>query len=184
MIALTFDDGFRSNMAAAEELSRRGVSACFYMPTGVIGLTQQDQVDSFFGRRQAEGVMTWDDLEHLTSLGHVIGSHCVHHRPLADAASKAEAEEEVKLSVQTLRERLGTCDHFAWPFGGLRHAPTSDVVRWCAEAGVVAASGVRGRNTDRTFTRTGYLLRDAVDLKWIGTDFRVFSTHRYLAERR
>ncbi|WP_370518848.1 polysaccharide deacetylase family protein [Microlunatus sp. Gsoil 973] len=171
-------------MAAAEELSRRGVSACFYVPTGVIGLTQQGEVDSFFGRRQAEGVMTWDDLEHLVSLGHVVGSHGVHHRPLADAASQTDAEAEVKLSVQTLRERLGTCEHFAWPFGGLRHAPTSEVVRWCSEVGVVAASGVRGRNTDRTFNQTGYLLRDAVDLRWIGTDFRVFSAHRYLAEQR
>lgn len=184
MISLTFDDGFSSNLDAAEALARRGLSACFYVPTGVVGLESQDEVDSFFGRRQAEGVMTWADLEHLVELGHVVGSHCVHHRPMVDAASNAEAADEIAESVATLRARLGACEHFAWPFGGLRHAPVADVVRWSREIGVIPASGVRGRNTDTSFSRSGYLLRDAVDLRWIGTDFEVFSTRHHASTQR
>jgi peptidoglycan/xylan/chitin deacetylase (PgdA/CDA1 family) len=176
MIALTFDDGFRSNLDAARALTERGVSACFYVPTDVPGKTQTE-VDTFFRRPQAEGVMTWADLEELRDSGHVVGSHCREHLPLSTMDS-ARAEDQIKGSIEVLRERLGEAGHFAWPFGSLAHAPVADVLRWCTEIDVLAASGVRGRNTTELFGRRGYLSRDAVDLDWIGSDFDTFVTRQ------
>ena len=179
-VALTFDDGFASNMAAARALASRGVSACFYLPTDVIGL-DDDAVDRFFRRPQAEGAMTWDDVEELRTLGHVVGSHCKQHLPLADM-SLAAAEDQVKGSVDVLRDRLGEVGHFAWPFGALSHAPVEAVRGWCREIDVLPASGVRGRNTPELLQRRGYLSRDAVDLRWLAADYRVFTSrsHRRL----
>jgi peptidoglycan/xylan/chitin deacetylase (PgdA/CDA1 family) len=177
LIALTFDDGFRSNLAAARALSDRGLGACFYVPTDVVGASQ-DETDRFFRRPQPEGVMTWAEVEGLVEAGHEVGSHCRQHVPLS-GLSPAAAEDQVKGSVEVLRERLGTARHFAWPFGGLKHAPVEEVVRWCAEVDVLPASGVRGRNTPALISRRGYLSRDAVDLNWLGTDYEVFVSRSF-----
>ena len=76
-VALSFDDGFASNLDMARRLARLGVAACFYVPTDVIGLDKAAS-DAFFGRPQAEGVLGWADLEELLRLGHVVGSvRCV-----------------------------------------------------------------------------------------------------------
>lgn len=181
MVALTFDDGFASNLVAARALAERGLDACFYVPTSVVGLPKHES-DAFFGRDQDEGVMTWTGLEELRSAAHVVGSHCRRHLALTGMPA-AEAEDQIKGSVEVLRERLGETRHFAWPFGSLAHAPVENVLRWCAEIDVVAASGVRGRNTVARYHRRGYLSRDAVDLRWLELDYRVFVTraHRRLA---
>lgn len=171
-LALSFDDGFRSNMRAAAMLDERGISAIFYVPTDVIG-TGKAASDAFFRRPQAEGVMSWADLETLRDRGHLVGSHCRQHLPLV-SFSEAAAEDQLKGSVEALRERLGPTHHFAWPFGGLSHAPVTKVVRWSAEIGVVPASGIRGRNLSHRLELAGFLRRDAVDPRWIATDLDVF----------
>lgn len=177
LLALTFDDGFRSNLDAARALTDRGIKACFYVPTGIVGAAQ-DEVDRFFRRPQPEGVMTWEDLEELRRDGHVVGSHCRQHVPLSQLPL-SEAEDQVKGSVEELRGRLGMADHFAWPFGSLADAPVDRVVRWCAEMDVLAASGIRGRNTPELMDRRGYLSRDAVDLRWLATDLDVFTARSF-----
>lgn len=172
-ISLTFDDGFKSNLAVARALSDRDLKACFYVPTDVIGLNKSDS-DTFFGRPQVEGVMDWDDLEELTNLGHAVGSHCRQHKALS-SMSTAEAEDQVKGSIAVLRARLGRSDHFAWPFGSLAHAPVDYVLRWCADISVVPASGVRGVNTLERFAAERYFRRDAVSLARLERDIQVFS---------
>ena len=101
-------------------LADHGISACFYVPTDVVGL-DQPAVDRFFRRPQVEGVMTWDHLGGLVDAGHIVGSHCKQHLPLIDV-SHDEGEEQIKGSVEVLRERLGVAEHFAWPFGALAYA--------------------------------------------------------------
>ncbi len=180
-VALSFDDGFRSNLDAAAMLTERGVSGVFYVPTDVVGLDKTAS-DTFFGRPQAEGVVTWADLELLRDTGHEVGSHCRRHVPMSGMA-RAEAEDQLKGSVEELRSRLGSARHFAWPFGGVRHAPVDDVVTWAADVGVVAASGVRGRNTSARLERAGFLRRDAVEVRWLATDLAAFGV-RDLARLR
>lgn len=178
LFALTFDDGFKSNLAAARALADRRIGACFYVPTDVVGASQAE-VDRFFRRPQPEGVMSWEDVEWLAASGHEVGSHCRQHIALS-GLSLAAAENQVKGSVEVLRARLGAAHHFAWPFGSLTHAPVADVVRWCREVDVLAASGVRGRNTPDLMARRGYLSRDAVDLRWLRTDLEVFVARSFV----
>lgn len=173
-LAFSFDDGFRSNLLVARMLAEYGVSACFFVPTGVIGESQAG-VDRFFRRPQSEGVMGWRDLESLVAMGHVVGSHSVEHRPLIGMTSD-QAEAQVKESVELLRSNLGSCQHYAWPYGALSFAPAADVVRWCTEVGVTAASGVRGRNHPDLLRSDGYLRRDAADPRWISNDVNVFTS--------
>lgn len=180
-VALSFDDGFASNLDMARRLARLGVAACFYVPTDVIGLDKAAS-DAFFGRPQAEGVLGWADLEELLRLGHVVGSHSRRHVPLA-GLSEAQAEDQVKGSLAVLRDRLGAAGHYAWPLGALRYAPVASVVTWCREAGAVAASGVRGVNTPERYAVEGYLRRDAVDLRWLATDLDVFAVRAHRAGR-
>ncbi len=172
MLALSFDDGFRSNLGAAEMLSERDLPGVFYVPTDVIGL-DEGAADDFFGRAQTEGVMSWADLETIRTAGHEVGSHCKRHVPMS-GLSKAQAEDQLKGSVELLRSRLGSTRHFAWPFGGLQHAPVGDVTMWAEQIGVIAASGVRGRNTPDRLHSSRFLRRDAVDLTWLATDLAVF----------
>lgn len=171
-LALTFDDGFKSNLEVGRRLAAEGLRACFYVPTSVIG-SDRSASDEFFGRRQLEGVMTWSDLEELVTLGHEVGSHCRRHVPLT-TLSHDEAEDQVRGSLGVLRDRLGSARHFAWPFGARRYAPVREVVRWCEEEGAVAASGVRGLNNAPRWTSEGYLRRDAVDLRWLAQDVSIF----------
>lgn len=171
-ISLSFDDGFISNLNVGRSLAERGLSAVFYVPTDVVGMAK-DESDRFFGRPQPEGVMTWANLEELGKLGHQVGSHCKRHVPLA-TMSLAEAEDQVRGSLQTLRERLGTADHFAWPFGSPVHAQVDHVTRWCSDEDVTAASGVRGSNSPERFATDRYLRRDAVDLANLSRDIDVF----------
>lgn len=167
-IALSFDDGFASNLTAGKLLAERGLSACFYIPTDVVGLPKEGS-DAFFRRPQDEGVLAWREIEELRDLGHVIGSHARQHVPLT-TWTRAQAEDQIKGSIAVLRGKLGEVDHFAWPYGGLQHAPVDDVVRWCREIGVLPASGRRGKNSPSRFADEGYLRRDAADLRWLATD--------------
>lgn len=171
-ISLSFDDGFCSNLPVGRALAERGLSAAFYVPTDVVGMSK-DASDRFFGRQQAEGVMSWDDLEELRDLGHRIGSHCKRHIPLTKLSTN-EAEDQIRASLQVLRDRLGTVEHFAWPFGSLSYAPVEQVVTWCAAENVTAASGVRGSNSAELFASEQYLRRDAVDPSKLARDVEVF----------
>ncbi|MFX4285469.1 polysaccharide deacetylase family protein [Janibacter sp. G349] len=171
-IALSFDDGFHSNLAMARELHTRGIQACFYVPTNIIG-ADQARVDSFFRRPQIEGVLDWRELEEIASMGHIIGSHCRDHRPLIDQPD-AQAEDQIKGSLAVLRDTFGDAKHFAWPFGALRYVDADKVARWCREADAIPASGVRGFNETQRFEREGYLRRDAADPRWIVDDIDAF----------
>jgi peptidoglycan/xylan/chitin deacetylase (PgdA/CDA1 family) len=172
-LALTFDDGFKSNINIGRALADLGLSACFYVPTDVIGLSKCES-DAFFGRPQAEGVMSWHDLEELTDMGHVVGSHCRQHIALK-SLGREEAEDQVKGSLEVLKSRLGRADHFAWPFGSLNHVRVDEVISWCAQVGATPASGVRGANNPSRFTSEGYLRRDAITLSRINRDLAVFA---------
>ena len=82
-IAMTFDDGTEDHIRAAEELRRRGLSAIFFIPAGHIGDP---------GRLDAAQV------QELVSMGHVVGSHALHHRPLARHPASAAAARGARVA--------------------------------------------------------------------------------------
>ena len=62
--------------------------------------------------------MGWQEAEKLARTGLVeFGSH-THTHPILSRCAAARQEEELRLSRDILRERLGRADHFAYPNGG------------------------------------------------------------------
>jgi peptidoglycan/xylan/chitin deacetylase (PgdA/CDA1 family) len=61
-------------------------------------------------------MMDWSDVENLLGRGHEIGGHTVSHRDLAQL-SPPELHDEIAGSFDMLHGRLGSVEHFAWPYG-------------------------------------------------------------------
>ena len=91
-LLLTFDDGGRSALYAAEELNRRGWRAHFFIVTALIG-----------GRTFLRG----EDIRHLRSAGHVIGSHSHTHPNIFRELSPERMTEEWRISAEVLADLLG-----------------------------------------------------------------------------
>lgn len=145
VVSFSFDDGFVSNVAAAHVLEHYGAVGMFFVPTAFIGTPDVGSARAFFGMTAGvdEPAMTWGQIEGLRARGHEIGNHTVNHRVLSDL-SDDEAAEEVGAARDELVQRLGTCEHFAWP-RGLFHHTTEKVSRHAFALGHASiASAVRG----------------------------------------
>jgi peptidoglycan/xylan/chitin deacetylase (PgdA/CDA1 family) len=120
-VALSFDDGFASNIRAAAILEEFGATGMFFVPPGFIGTPTVRQAQAFYGSAVVnEPAMTWKDLEQLKERGHEIGNHTWGHRALT-LISNEEMRDEIGRGADELRKRLGECDHFAWPLGRFAH---------------------------------------------------------------
>lgn len=102
-VAVTFDDGFASDVEVALPLLReRGLTATFFVVSGWLG---------------APGHLTAEQLAELRAAGMRIGSHGARHRPwrgLEAAALREEAED----SRAALERVTGVAvDELALPFG-------------------------------------------------------------------
>lgn len=166
--AFSFDDGFASNVSCAEILERHGTVGMFFVPTGFIGTQSVAEARRFFGFTEGcnEPAMTWDDLETLKARGHEIGNHTVGHRTLSTLQS-AEAVDEIAQGAETLRARLGSVEHFAWPNGRwvhMTHAAVGAVFdtghSTCASAERGAHSVVHRGRKDRLILRRDHLMAD------------------------
>lgn len=149
-VAFSFDDGFLSNLRAAEILEEFGATACFFVPTGFIDseLSPPEAMKAFgFSEGTCEPAMTWDDLCALKERGHEIGNHTMSHRTLS-LLSADEAAEDIGAAAERIRQVTGDCRHFAWPRGTFSHF-TADAARTVFATGHVScASAVRGAHTE------------------------------------
>ena len=101
-IALTFDDGNRSDLECARLLKSLGYDALFFIVTGYLG---------------QDGYLTRADVVELRRLGMTIGSHSHRHvqlTPLGDA----EVLDELGRSRAILQDMIGQpVEHFSFPGG-------------------------------------------------------------------
>ncbi|CAA7620963.1 polysaccharide deacetylase family protein [Magnetospirillum sp. SS-4] len=155
-VLLSFDDGFASNLEAAETiLAPLEVRALFFVCPGLIDLGEAEQraaiaANILRGQRPApEGLMDWRGVERLAALGHTIGSHTRDHLRLAGLSPDRQAEQ-VGDAARLLASRLGAApDWFAYTFGDIDSIDRSAL----AEIGRhhrLCRSGVRGLNTADT----------------------------------
>ncbi len=113
-VALTFDDCYRDNLAAAHVLAEHGLPACFFIPTRYVGTNHVFEWDKSLPRLTN---LDWDDVRKLAQLGHEIGSHTVTHADLG-VIDPAEARRELIDSRHTLQEQLQRpVRWFAYPYG-------------------------------------------------------------------
>jgi peptidoglycan/xylan/chitin deacetylase (PgdA/CDA1 family) len=125
-VAITFDDGYRCVIEhAVPVLAEFGMTATLFVVTGAVGRTTEWYVAG--GGRAFEHA-SWDELERAAARGFAIGSHTVNHVSLATATDAAVADE-VGASREAIEKRLGSCRHFAYPFGAHGDAPVAAVGR-------------------------------------------------------
>jgi peptidoglycan/xylan/chitin deacetylase (PgdA/CDA1 family) len=115
-LVITFDDGYRDNYeVAAAELRKRGLPACFFIPTGLVG---SDQTAPWDARQSIRSEwMNWDEVRSLFEQGFELGAHTITHPDLGRVSSAA-AVQEIAGSKAQLEGQAGTCiQYFAYPFG-------------------------------------------------------------------
>jgi peptidoglycan/xylan/chitin deacetylase (PgdA/CDA1 family) len=107
-LLLTFDDGGRSALDAADELSRRGWRGHFFIVTGRVG------APTFLGAAE---------IRYLHECGHVIGSHSHTHPDIFRELSPGAMREEWSTSAALLSDWLGTpCEAASVPGGEISPA--------------------------------------------------------------
>lgn len=141
-VVITFDDGYADNLAAAEELIKRGLRATWFVVSGAIGRAPDWPASG----RPAGRMLDAGELRQLLAAGMEIGSHTVSHMRLTELDAASRQEELVRSRVQ-IEDAVGaSVESFAYPYGAWNEA--------CAEA--VREAGYRGACT----TRSGWALRD------------------------
>ncbi|HQS80879.1 MAG TPA: polysaccharide deacetylase family protein [Thiobacillus sp.] len=140
---ITFDDGYVDNLAACDELQKRGLRATWFVVTGSIGESPKWPAD---GRPEGR-LLNVVELREMQSRGMEIGSHTVNHVRLTEV-SDARLTSELSDSKAALEDLLGRpVGSFAYPYG-VWDVRCDDAVK---QAGYSAAC----------ITRTGWALRDA-----------------------
>ncbi|HBU28873.1 MAG TPA: polysaccharide deacetylase [Thiobacillus sp.] len=139
---ITFDDGYVDNLAACEELQKRGMRASWFIVTGSIGQPPKWPADGRPGGR----LLNATELRDMQANGMEIGSHTATHVRLTEV-DETRLLHELADSKAMLEDVLGnTVGSFAYPYGAWDER--------CAEA--VRQSGYTAACT----TRTGWALRD------------------------
>jgi len=120
-VFLTFDDGFRDNYETALPLLREnGFPAfVFVLPPLVDSgapLDWPEVADDCRLYPETMRSVTWEMLEEMKEGGFEVGSHTLSHAHLPRLGSEA-LREELWESRARVRERLGSCDVLAYPFG-------------------------------------------------------------------
>lgn len=114
-VAITFDDCYRDNLAAARVLAHFKLPATFFIPTKYVGTDHVFPWDVGLTRMRN---LSWHDVKEMQELGHEIGSHTVSHPDLG-VIGPSQVRRELSDSKKTLEDRLQRpVRWFAYPFGG------------------------------------------------------------------
>lgn len=175
-VAVTFDDGFRNQLVnAAPLLAERGISACFFLVTGLVGAPAAT-VEAICAERlhlpRPVEPMTWADARELVAMGHEIGSHSASHRD-PSALGPEELVAELRGSREQLERRLSTrIAHFSAPYGDARRFTPAVSAAARAAGYETCFSALRGRNLPSTDLYA--LRRDHLVASWPVADVRAF----------
>jgi len=152
-VLITFDDGYRDNLAhAAPVLERYGYRAVIFVPIGYLDdprpLPHEERLAM---RGLINGTLDWGELRELEAAGVRVESHGISHRPLA-ALELDEATREIVLSKLRLEDRLGRpVRSFAYVKGSEAHyKPVHlSLLRQAGyEVAFTSVSGSNGPNAD------------------------------------
>lgn len=83
----------------------------------LISLLPKDQWVDINRRYRTEALLGWDKLLTISESGFTVGAHSRTHLSLSDRQPRSTVENEVRSSVETVRQHLGKCDWFAYPNG-------------------------------------------------------------------
>lgn len=166
-IVFSFDDGRASCLPAGRILAEHGARACFFVCPEIVGETRRDRLRSFCHDRLHYPVtpfLNWDELESLQAMGHEIGNHTFGHMNLGPAEPTALGDQ-IDHAAEVIRARLGACDHFAWPYGGVVNITPEAVASVFDTGHRSIASALRGRHHG-VIAEHACLRRDHVIAEW------------------
>lgn len=111
-VAITFDDGYRSQERAAAILRDFGFPATFFVvPRFLDGVTSANTYSETWGH------LGWSDAAALIDEGFDVGAHSMTHPDLRTCAG-VRLDEEVSGARTLLEQRLGRAvPHFSYPYG-------------------------------------------------------------------
>lgn len=113
--AITFDDGLRSILPAAEVLHRFGFTATLFLVTDRMGGDNAWPGQPRGIARQP--LLSWPEAIQLRDAGFRFGAHTRQH-PRLDRLDDEAIRNELRESRQAIEERLGLpCRLFAYPYG-------------------------------------------------------------------
>lgn len=140
-IAITFDDGYASQLDAAEILASFGFPATFFLVTRFL-----DGDASGAGYWERWGYFGWDEAKQLAARGFEIGSHSASH-PEALARCAPEAlRRELAGSKARLEAELGVSVRaFSYPHGSWSREVQSAVQAAGFQLACSSLAGVNGR---------------------------------------
>lgn len=131
-VLLTFDDGIKNNMYAAELLAARGIKALFLIVPGFVDCPENEQHNYFIknirpvinstidSAPEDTTALSWEELRKVSTMGHAIGSHSYTHTLVAGNFSREESEKEIISSKKRITEMLEiNVDSFCGPNNSL-----------------------------------------------------------------
>lgn len=142
VVAVTFDDGYRSVIELARPiLAAEGFPGTLFVPTDWIGTERPMSwpgIDQWMGTEHEHELipMDWDEVRALRDAGWEIGSHTNSHPKLSLVESDEELTGELVDSRRRCAEELGSCATIAYPYGDYDQR----VVAAAADAGYDAAA--------------------------------------------
>lgn len=182
-LAFSFDDGLKCCLKAASILEEFGAGACFFVcPDVVDGLSCEDSV-RFCRERLWHGpaeFMTWQDIDLLCDTGHEIGGHSVGHVNYAELGLQ-EAQDNLSDCHRRIAGKLGSCDHFAWPYGRFEHFSSSAVEASWTAGFRTCASGERGTHQQAILSKRDPIVfrRQSIQATWPLSHIDYFLSRAY-----
>lgn len=117
-VVITFDDGYESVHLAARLLRRQGIPATFFVSTRIVG-TERGFPHDLQKLGKVVPSLSWPQVMDMNQWGFHIGPHTGSHANVGKIPLE-EAKEEIRISVDDLRERLGPQEPqkwFSYPYG-------------------------------------------------------------------
>ncbi len=163
-VFLTFDDGFRDNYQTVMPLlQEHGHRAFVFVLPPLLekgAALAWPEVAEDAGRYPSSmRSVTWPMLEEMKEGGFEVGSHTLTHAHLRDLSGEA-LREELWDSRLRIKERLGSCDTLAYPFG-----------EWSSEA-AAAAADCGYRFAFSLPTKTGQRVATPLSIPRVNVDYR------------
>lgn len=117
-LLITFDDGLKNNLYAAEVLESQNIKALFFIVPGFIDTPEQEQkkfylknirpvVNEHIDQLEEDfQAMNWNELKQLCKKGHAVGCHTFNHTLSVNNTDAKNSENEIVSAKMVIEQKL------------------------------------------------------------------------------
>ena len=167
-MAFSSDDGFKNNLDAARVLEEFGTTACFFLNSKTVGMTNHEEIKAFCQQLlhfPPVEFMTWSDVRDLQRRGHEIGSHTSGHFNVGRMAI-TDFIHDLKSTKKEIEKETGAIEHFAFPYGRWNNFSAEALAATTAAGFTSCATAERGCHLPGTYSENPMIFRDHVLAHW------------------